>query len=185
MSAQRWLILDRDGVINEDSDDFVRSPEEWIPIPGSIDAIAGLAQQGWHISVATNQSGIGRGYFPRSAVYAMHRKMRRLVRAQGGEVHDVVFCPHRPDEGCECRKPRPGMFRQLQRRTGLDLQQAHVVGDSLRDLEAGQSIGAKLWLVLTGKGQRTAQSVKARMPDWWSSVQVRNNLAEVARELGR
>lgn len=177
------MILDRDGVINHDSDDFVRTVKQWRPIPGSIDAIAKLSRQGWRISVATNQSGIGRGLFSRETVYAMHRKLRRLVRRAQGEVHDVVFCPHRPDENCDCRKPKPGMFYELQRRSGLNLEDAHVVGDSLRDLEAGQSVGATLWLVRTGKGLRTLEAVEEQAPDWWASVRVRDDLATIALEL--
>jgi D-glycero-D-manno-heptose 1,7-bisphosphate phosphatase len=177
------LILDRDGVINHDSDDYVRSVVEWEALPGSINAIAELSAAGWPVTVATNQSGIGRGYFSREAVYGMHRKLRRAVRAAGGEIRAIAFCPHSPDAGCDCRKPRTGLLQQLAKRTGLVLEHAVVIGDSLRDLEAGREVGADLWLVRTGKGERTLAQVTDRPPSWWRSVNVRADLAAVAESL--
>lgn len=177
------MILDRDGVINEDSDEFVKRVAEWQPIPGSIEAIAKLSQSGVRISVATNQSGIGRALFTRETLYAMHRKMRRLVRQAGGEIEHIAFCPHLPGAGCDCRKPLPGLLHQLAQRTGLDLRDAHLVGDSARDLEAGVAVGATSWLVRTGKGQRTEATLRAQCPTWWHDVTVKASLAEVAEEL--
>ena len=175
----RLAILDRDGVINADSDAFVRSVAEWRPLPGSIEAIAALHRGGFTVTVATNQSGIGRGLFPRAAVHGMHRKLRRLVRAAGGDIAAIAMCPHRPDEGCDCRKPGTAMLQRLARRTGLPLRGALVVGDALRDLEAGAAVGAECWLVRTGKGRRTLASVADDPPAWWPDVRVAADLAAV------
>ncbi|MEO0616316.1 MAG: D-glycero-beta-D-manno-heptose 1,7-bisphosphate 7-phosphatase [Pseudomonadota bacterium] len=175
----RLAILDRDGVINADSDSFVRSVAEWQPLPGSIEAIARLHKAGFVVTVASNQSGVGRGLFTRETVYGMHRKMRRLVRAAGGEIAAIAFCPHHPDEGCRGRKPRTGLYTRLANETGLPLESALVVGDSLRDLEAGDRVGADLWLVRTGKGPRSLAQAAENPPAWWSRVRVAENLGAV------
>ena len=186
----RLAILDRDGVINADSDAFVRSVAEWRPLAGSIDAIASLHRGGFTVTVATNQSGIGRGLFPRAAVHAMHRKLRRLVRAAGGDIAVIELCPHRPDDGCACRKPGTAMLERIGRRTGLPLEGALVVGDAMRDLEAGARflrtltpfvwrVGGDLWLVRTGKGRRTLAAAQAEPPAWWRDVRVGADLADV------
>ncbi len=177
------VILDRDGVINVDSDAFVKSASEWIPIDGSIEAIARLSQAGFKVTVATNQSGIGRGLFERYAMYAMNRKLRRLVAAAGGVIDLIVFCPHRPDDGCACRKPAAGLLDEIARRMSLPLEGAIVVGDSMRDLEAGASRGCRLWLVRTGKGMQSLAAVMAGEPSWWAGVRVADDLAMVADEL--
>ncbi|MEL7296907.1 MAG: D-glycero-beta-D-manno-heptose 1,7-bisphosphate 7-phosphatase [Pseudomonadota bacterium] len=179
------VILDRDGVINEDSDAFVKTVAEWRPIAGSIEAIAKLSSAGMTIAVATNQSGIGRGLFTRQTVYRMHAKMRRLVRAAGGEIAHVVFCPHRPDEDSECRKPKPGMLYQIGRLTGIALPGAWMVGDSLRDLQAGQTVGCQLILVRTGKGKATERQAASDRPHWWSNVTVVDDLAAAAEVMLR
>lgn len=156
----KLIVLDRDGVINEDSDAFVKSVEEWIPIPGSIEAIARLSQAGWTVAVATNQSGLARGLFDLTTLGDMHLKMQRLVMEQGGRIDLIVHCPHGPDDGCDCRKPLPGMFRQIAEHYGLpDLSGVPVVGDSHRDLHAGLVLGGKPYLVKTGKGLRTLQGI--------------------------
>lgn len=181
----RLAILDRDGVINHDSDAFIRNAAQWVPIDGSIAAIARLSRAGFCVCVATNQSGIGRGLFGRDALYAMNRKLRRLVRAAGGEVDTVAFCPHRPDAGCECRKPGPGLLDAIAQRTGKPLRGALLVGDSLRDLEAGSSRGCELWLVRTGKGERSLAATAGQAPSWWQYVSVADDLAAVVeRTLG-
>ena len=152
------IILDRDGVINQDSDDYVKSLEEWIPIPGSIEAIARLYRAGWTIAVATNQSGLARGYFAAETLDAMHQRLRQLVAEQGGEIALIEHCPHGPDDGCDCRKPLPGLFRRIAKHFSLrDLHGMPTVGDSRRDLEAGLELGATPFLVRTGKGLRTLQ----------------------------
>jgi len=159
------IILDRDGTINEDRDDYVKSPDDWVPIPGALEAIARLNHAGWHIVVASNQSGLGRGLFDMAALNAMHAKMNTLLAKVGGRIDAVFFCPHTPDDGCDCRKPLPGLFRQIGERYGVDLHQVPVVGDSLRDLEAGIAVGCKPHLVRTGKGATTELGrIEQRVP---------------------
>lgn len=154
----KLIILDRDGVINQDSDDYVKSLEEWIPIPGSIEAIAQLSQAGWTVAVATNQSGLARGYFSAETLEAMHQRLRELVVAQGGDIALIEHCPHGPDDACDCRKPLPGLFRRIADHFDLkDLHGVPTVGDSRRDLEAGLQLGADPILVRTGKGLRTLE----------------------------
>lgn len=152
----KLLILDRDGVINFDSDEYVKSADEWLPIPGSIEAIAELSKAGFTIAVATNQSGIARGYFSPETLHLMHSKMRHLVGEQGGHIDHIEHCPHGPDDQCDCRKPLPGMILNiLAQYPEAAPESVFVVGDSLRDLEAGLAAGCKPLLVRTGKGERT------------------------------
>jgi D-glycero-D-manno-heptose 1,7-bisphosphate phosphatase len=155
MPIKKFVILDRDGVINVDSDAFIKSPDEWIPLPGAFEAIARLNQAGYHVAVATNQSGIGRGLFDMAALNAMHAKMHRLAAASGAHIDAVFFCPHTPEDHCECRKPKPGMLQAIAERFELDPETTPMVGDSLRDLEAGAILGFPAHLVLTGKGRET------------------------------
>lgn len=165
MTAGRLLILDRDGVINEDSDAYIKSVQEWTPLPGSIEAIARLARAGYRIAVATNQSGLARGLFSRADLDAMHQRLNDLVAAQGGRIELIVFCPHGPADNCDCRKPRPGLLIEIASRLHVDLHDALVVGDSRRDLEAALAVGATPWLVLTGKGQQTHADIQAQPPN--------------------
>lgn len=178
----KLIILDRDGVINHDRDDFVRSPEQWVPIPGSAQAIGRLTQAGWNVVVASNQSGIARGLFTMEALCAIHAKMRQAVADAGGRIHAIFFCPHGPDDHCACRKPQPGMLRDIGQRLDVPLEGVPVVGDSLRDLQAGAACGCAPWLVLTGKGQATWDACRAggTLP---SGTEVRNDLAAVADAL--
>jgi D-glycero-D-manno-heptose 1,7-bisphosphate phosphatase len=148
----KLIILDRDGTINEDRDDFVRSPEEWSPLPGALEAIARLNHAGWHTVLATNQSGLGRGLFDMAALNAMHAKMQSMLAKVGGRIDAVFFCPHSPDESCTCRKPLPGLIEQIGQRFGVDLRSVPIVGDSLRDLQAGVAMGCQPHMVRTGKG---------------------------------
>jgi D-glycero-D-manno-heptose 1,7-bisphosphate phosphatase len=148
----KLVILDRDGTINEDRDDFVKSPEEWVAMPGALEAIARLNHAGWHTVIATNQSGLARGLFDMAALNAIHARMNRELAAFGGRIDAVFFCPHGPDDGCLCRKPLPGMFETIAERYGIDLGAAHLVGDSLRDLQAGAAAGCATHFVRTGKG---------------------------------
>jgi len=150
----KLIILDRDGTINEDRDDFVKSPDEWVPIAGSLEAIARLNHAGWHTVVATNQSGIARGLFDLATMNAIHAKMNRALAAVGGRIDAVFFCPHGPDDGCSCRKPRPGMLQTIGERYGVAMHETYAVGDSLRDLEAAVAAGCAPHLVRTGKGAR-------------------------------
>jgi D-glycero-D-manno-heptose 1,7-bisphosphate phosphatase len=152
---KKLVILDRDGVINVDSDAFIKSPDEWVAIPGSLEAIARLNQAGYRVAIASNQSGIGRGLFDMAALNAMHEKMNRAAAAVGGRIDAVFFCPHTQEDECECRKPKPGMLKQIIERFEIDPADTPVVGDSLRDLQAGAALGFALHLVLTGKGHKT------------------------------
>ncbi|CAN5152023.1 D-glycero-beta-D-manno-heptose 1,7-bisphosphate 7-phosphatase [soil metagenome] len=150
----KLIILDRDGTINEDRDDYVKSPDEWVPLPGALEAIARLNHAGWHTVVATNQSGLGRGLFDMSTLNAMHTKMNQMLAKQGGRIDAVFFCPHAPDETCTCRKPLPGLFEQIGERFGVVLGNVPVVGDTIRDLQAGAAVGCPPHFVRTGKGAR-------------------------------
>lgn len=149
------VMIDRDGVINEDSGEFIKSVAEWRPIAGSLQAIAALHGAGWRVAVVTNQSGVGRGLFDEQTLAAIHGHMRERVRAAGGDLAGVWYCPHLPDAGCECRKPRPGLFRRLERELGVSVRGAPYVGDRLSDVEAAQGIGARPMLVRTGTGAAT------------------------------
>ncbi len=153
------VILDRDGVINYDSDEFIKSAQEWLPLPGSIESIATLSRAGYTIAVATNQSGIARGLFDENAVAAMHDKLRELVAEAGGRVDHIVVCPHGPDDNCDCRKPMPGLYLQIAEHFGVGLEGVPVIGDSLRDLEAAVAAGAQPMLVRTGYGKTTEESL--------------------------
>ncbi|MBL0075519.1 MAG: D-glycero-beta-D-manno-heptose 1,7-bisphosphate 7-phosphatase [Rhodocyclaceae bacterium] len=151
----KLVILDRDGVINLDSDQYIKSPEEWKPIPGSLEAIALLNQAGFRVVVCTNQSGIGRGLFDMDTLNAIHDKMIRALAQIGGHVDAIFFCPHTNADECDCRKPKPGMLREIEARFNVSLTDVPAIGDSLRDLQAAQEVGAKPVLVLTGKGKKT------------------------------
>ena len=161
----KLVILDRDGTINSDSDDFVKTPEEWLPLPGALEAIARLNHAGWHVVVASNQSGLGRGLFDVVALNAMHAKMQKLLAMQGGRIDAVFFCPHTAEEECHCRKPQPGLFEQIGLRFGVQLAGVPTVGDSLRDVVAGASAGCEPHLVLTGKSEKyRAMALPAGLP---------------------
>lgn len=156
----KLVILDRDGVINEDADSFIKSPDEWRPIAGSLEAIARLNQADYQVVIASNQSGIARGLFSIETLNQIHDKMHRMLAEAGGQVDAVFFCPHGPEDGCHCRKPATGLFEQIAERLGISLQAVPVLGDSLRDLQAAQAVGADPMLVLTGKGEKTQQLLK-------------------------
>ncbi|MGY6274105.1 D-glycero-beta-D-manno-heptose 1,7-bisphosphate 7-phosphatase [Methylomonas sp. MgM2] len=153
--TDRYVILDRDGTINADSDLFVKSPEEWLPLDGSLEAIALLNRHGFKVVVITNQSGISRGLFDLATLDAMHDKMRRLLTQAGGRIEAIYVCPHGPDDGCDCRKPKPGLFLAFAKDMQVDLSDVYAIGDSYRDIEAASAAGAKPILVKTGKGQKT------------------------------
>lgn len=157
----RLVVLDRDGVINRESTDFIRRPEEWIPLPGSIEAIADLTRAGFTVVVASNQSGVGRGLFSAATLAAIHDRMNRTIEAAGGRLDGIYFCPHRPEDACECRKPLPGLLRQIESRYGITLRGTPAIGDSHRDLEAAWRVGARAILVRTGNGQETERRLEA------------------------
>jgi D-glycero-D-manno-heptose 1,7-bisphosphate phosphatase len=153
--AGRLIILDRDGVINHDSDLFIKTPDEWRPIPGSLEAIARLNHAGYRVVVATNQSGVGRGLLDITTLNAIHERMHRSLAQVGGRVDAIFFCPHSADSQCECRKPRPGMLLEIGRRFGVEMNGVPCIGDSPRDLASADAVGAQPMLVLTGKGEKT------------------------------
>lgn len=151
----KLAILDRDGVINHDSPAYIKSPEEWRPIPGSLEAITRLNRAGYHVVLATNQSGVGRGLFEMATLNAIHDKMHRALAEVGGRLDAIFFCPHSQEANCNCRKPRAGLLDEIARRMNVTLEGVPVIGDALRDLEAAVAVRARPILVLTGKGQKT------------------------------
>lgn len=151
----KLIILDRDGVINQDSDDYIKSPDEWIPIPGSLDAIARLNHAGYSVAIASNQSGIARGYFSLETLAAMNVKMNEMLSQLGGRIDAMFFCPHGPKDGCDCRKPRPGMLTDIGNRFQAELGDVMFVGDNINDVKAAKAAGARPVLVRTGKGEQT------------------------------
>jgi D-glycero-D-manno-heptose 1,7-bisphosphate phosphatase len=161
----KLIILDRDGVINQDSDAFIKSPDEWHPIPGSLQAIARLSRAGFRVFVATNQSGLARGHFDIETLNAIHRKMLDFVQEVGGHIDAVFFCPHGPDDNCDCRKPRPDLYQEIAKRCQQSLQDVPIVGDSLRDIEAALSVNANPILVLSGKGEETLKTLRKTYPN--------------------
>jgi D-glycero-D-manno-heptose 1,7-bisphosphate phosphatase len=177
MNLHKVVLLDRDGVINEDSDDYIKSPQEWEPIAGSLEAIGLLAQHGFRVVVITNQSGVARGLFSLDVLGQIHAKMERSIEAHGGKLEGIYYCPHGPEDFCECRKPKPGMFNQVANDLGLNLAGVPAIGDSYRDLEAARSAGASPILVQTGKGMRTL----ARHPD--PNAPVFSNLYEAVQHI--
>lgn len=164
-AAGQLVLLDRDGVINQDSDAYIKSPDEWHAIPGSLEAIARLHRAGFRVVVVSNQSGVGRGLFSASTLEAVNARMRREVEAAGGTIDGVYCCPHRPDAGCDCRKPAPGLLRQIERDFGLSLRGAPFIGDKLADLDAAQAVGARPILVSTGYGQHASENLGDRKPE--------------------
>jgi D-glycero-D-manno-heptose 1,7-bisphosphate phosphatase len=174
----KLIILDRDGVINYDSDEYIKSVEEWRAIPGSLDAIARLYHAGYHVVVASNQAGIARGKFNIDTLNSIHQKMHTHLAQCGGVIGAIFFCPHGPDDGCECRKPKPGLLREVARRLNTPLDGVYAVGDKLSDLQAASAAGAVPILVKTGYGQSVVN--KKEVP---AGVEVYNDLAEFVDEL--
>ena len=170
----KLIILDRDGVINKDSDAYIKSPEEFIPLPGSLEAIARLKQAGYTIAVATNQSGIARGYYDETTLAAMHDKLGHLLDEKGGGIDYIAYCPHGPDDNCTCRKPLPGLLYEIRDHFKVDLTDVPMIGDSLRDIQAARTVGGYPILVKTGKGERTLATTES---DALNDVPVYPNLA--------
>jgi D-glycero-D-manno-heptose 1,7-bisphosphate phosphatase len=174
------VILDRDGVINEDSDNYIKTEREWQPIAGSIEAIARLSRAGFSVYVATNQSGLGRGLFAQSDLDAMHTKLNNLVAEQGGSLKGIYYCPHQPEDACRCRKPDIGLLEQIAQDSGQSLKNAPLVGDSLRDLESALGMGCQPILVKTGKGSGTLGRLEASSSPLLGRLLVYDNLADAA-----
>ena len=179
MDGERLIVLDRDGVINEDSDAYIKTPDEWLPIPGSLEAIARLNAAGYTVAVATNQSGVARGLFDADTLDAIHNRMHASLAEVGGFVDIVRLCPHGPDDGCDCRKPASGLFHQIQSELGMRMDGVPAIGDSLRDLEAAAAVNARPILVRTGKGSKTEKN----LPDWLADTPVHDDLAGAVDEL--
>jgi len=174
----KLVILDRDGTINHDSEDFIKSPAEWKPIAGSLEAVARLIQADYRVVVATNQSGIGRGLFDTQALFAIHDKLQRALGQVGGRIDAFFFCPHKADDNCRCRKPQPGMLLEVARRFNVSLEDVYMVGDSRKDLEAAAAAGARPVLVLTGNGVKTEK--EGNLP---RGTAIHADLAAFARQL--
>ena len=168
------IVLDRDGVINQDSDEYIRSAEEFVPIEGSIAAIVRLCAAGFRVVVATNQSGLARNYFDEDQLSEMHHLLCSMVEQAGGEISGIFYCPHHPDEGCNCRKPKTGLLEQIEAEYLCSLKGSYFVGDSFKDIEAARSFSCKPILVLTGKGIETQQKLVASNMD---TVPVYENLS--------
>lgn len=177
MAFRGLVVLDRDGVINEDSGEFIKSVAEWRAIRGSLEAIAALNRAGFRVAVVTNQSGVGRGLFTEQTLRAIHEQMVAAVRATGGELAAVYYCPHRPDEGCDCRKPKTALLRRLEHDLGCSLAGAPFIGDRLSDIEAADAVGARAILVRTGTGAATERLLGER------SLEVVDDLAAATRLL--
>jgi len=179
----KLVILDRDGTINEDRDDYVKSPAEWVPIPGSLEAIARLNHAGWHTVIATNQSGLARGLFDMATLNAIHARMNRELAAVGGRIDAIFFCPHAPDDGCRCRKPLPGLLALIGERYGVELAETYMVGDSPSDLQAGVAAGCAPHLVRTGKGARLDAAALDALAEEMPHFVVHADLAAFAQQL--
>jgi len=158
-SQSKLILLDRDGVINEDSDEYVRSVSEWVPIPGSIEAISNLSKEGYILAVVTNQSGIGRKYFTQEVLCDMHNKLYTLVEKEGGKIATIVFCPHLPQDNCNCRKPAVGLVKQVEQRLKISAKNAWFVGDSYKDIQVALTCDCNPVLVKTGKGMTTLSHI--------------------------
>lgn len=171
----KLIIIDRDGVINEDSDEYIKSPDEWQPIPGSLEAISRLNRAGYIVTIASNQSGLARGYFDTAELSAMHRKMELLLKEHGGHIDAVFYCPHGPDDDCECRKPRPGMLNEICNRFQARTEDVFFIGDTISDLKAAITAKVKPVLVKTGKGIKTADQLKE---NGFSKVPVYEDLSD-------
>ncbi len=179
--SRRLVILDRDGVINHDSDAFIKTPMEWVAIDGSLEAVGSLSAAGFDVAIASNQSGVGRKLIDRPALEAIHKKMRAAARRVGGDIGKIVYCPHHPDDGCDCRKPAPGLLLELSRQYGVPLDHVPVIGDSARDIEAALAVGARPILVRTGNGLSAADELVAK----GVSIEVFADLREAADVLIR
>ena len=176
----KLIIYDRDGTLNEDRDDYVTCADEWVPIPGALDAVARLTQAGWHAVVATNQSGLGRGLFDMTALNAMHLKLNEHLARAGGRLDAIFFCPHVPSDDCDCRKPLPGLMLQIGERYAIDLKGVPAVGDSLRDLQAAMTAGCEPHLVLTGKAAAMDETQREDMLAQVPGTRIHKDLAAFA-----
>ncbi|MSR16946.1 MAG: D-glycero-beta-D-manno-heptose 1,7-bisphosphate 7-phosphatase [Methylococcaceae bacterium] len=176
---QKYILLDRDGVINHDSDEFIKSPDEWLPINGSLEAIALLNQHDFHVVVISNQSGLARGLFDEKTLNLVHQKMRDALTEFGGIIEAIYFCPHQAEDLCECRKPKAGLLKQFSADYDVDLSEVAFIGDSLRDIQAAQAVGVTPILVKTGNGLKTLQN----NPQFLTTLSLFENLHDAAKFL--
>ncbi|MGI9291751.1 MAG: D-glycero-beta-D-manno-heptose 1,7-bisphosphate 7-phosphatase [Gammaproteobacteria bacterium] len=181
LSKATVVVLDRDGVINADSDEYIKSPNEWHALPGSLAAIAKLHQTGCRIAVATNQSGVARGYYDLATLADIHGKMLEQVTSEGGTIDRIFFCPHGPDDGCPCRKPEPGLLLEAAEHFACGFDHMIMIGDSERDLLAAQAVGARTILVRTGNGRKTELAIKNKSE--WSGLEVHDDLLAATHAL--
>ena len=176
---QKYILLDRDGVINEESPAFIKSPDEWLPLENSLEAIALLNQNGFRVVVITNQSGLARGLFDEKTLNLIHKKMRDALAEFGGIIEAIYFCPHQAEDLCECRKPKAGLLKQFSADYNVDLSEVAFIGDSLRDIQAAQAVGATPLLVRTGNGLKTLQN----NPQFLTSLLIFENLYDTAKHI--
>jgi D-glycero-D-manno-heptose 1,7-bisphosphate phosphatase len=179
----KLIILGRDGILNEFREDHIKAPEEWVAVPGALEAVSRLNHAGWHVVVATNQSGIGRGMIDMAAVNAVHAFMMRSLQVLGGRIDAVFFCPHTPEDQCDCRKPLPGMALEIGRRYGVDLAMVPMVGDTLRDLRAAQAAGCEPHLVRSGRAAALDAAQLASLVEQVPGTTVHRDLGELAAHL--
>ncbi|MDO5625432.1 MAG: D-glycero-beta-D-manno-heptose 1,7-bisphosphate 7-phosphatase [Pseudomonadota bacterium] len=177
----KLVIVDRDGTLCAERDGYIQTPDDWEPLPGALDAVARLNQAGFHVAIAANMPGLGRGLFDMAALNAIHARMNKQLAAAGGRIEAVFFCPHTPDDGCDCRKPQPGLFRRIGERCRVDLRQVHAVGDSLRDVQAATAAGCVPHLVLTGR--HAPAHTRPLPPDYPPHTRVHADLAAFATAL--
>ena len=171
----RLVIVDRDGVINEDSDDYIKSPHEWRAIPGSVEAIGDLYRAGFEIVVVTNQSGLARGFFSEDALRGIHARMTEAVRDAGGEFAGIYYCPHLPSDDCDCRKPRPGLVRQLERDLNVSAIGAPFIGDKVSDVDLAAAVGGRPLLVRTGRGREAERALAGRAIETFADLRAAAN----------
>jgi len=181
--VDKLVILGRDGILNQFRNDHVKAPEEWVPVPGALEAVAKLNHAGWHVVIATNQSGIGRGMIEMAQVNAVHAHMHRLLLAVGGRIDAVFFCPHAPEDHCDCRKPQPGLMHEIAKRYGIDLAQVPMVADTLRDLQAAQAAGCPPHLVKSGRAAALTDQQLADMVAQVPGTRVHDSLEALADHL--
>jgi D-glycero-D-manno-heptose 1,7-bisphosphate phosphatase len=160
---KKWIILDRDGVINHDSDDYIKTPDEWIPIPGSLEAIARLNWAGYYVLVVTNQSGVARKLYDEKTLDDIHNKMQDALIKVGGHLEGIFYCPHSPDEKCACRKPKPGLYKAIIKELNIDLTDVPAIGDKWTDVQAARAVGCQPILVRTGRGEQTLAEHKVAL----------------------
>ena len=180
-SHPRLVVLDRDGTLNLDDKAIIAGPDDWVPVAGALEAVARLNQAGCRVVIATNQSGLGRGLFDADTMNRVHAKMNKLLAAVGARVDAVFFCPHSRDDACDCRKPKPGMFKRIADTFNVDLKCVPAIGDSLRDLQACAALGCQPMLVLTGKGEKT--KAEGNLPE--NTLEFANLAAAIEHLLGK